>query len=336
MAENASKRLHESSLGHVMVGLFVLVVSVGFGWLLIELRSGPERYALVAEFEILGNISEATKVKLRGYTVGRVDGIQFRPNPKPGEPYFLVEIGVEKGVPVPQGTVAEIRGSGLVGEAFIELVTPDETHTGMLSPGSHLKGQADEGMKTLIARLTDAAGKLGGAGTALRDADFGEKLVSLNRDVSRIADQLTVVSSSADTLLRTSRDMVVGVQPALQQSLENLDKSLRHLSTLMSRADTLMAKSDEDIAQTASALRHVAQHLDQVLARVDTITASRQEQIDSTLDNLHQTSESIRTLSARPLRVFTGTEPRQPTRDAFDVITGNTVVQDSLEGADEP
>ncbi|MBT3344350.1 MAG: MCE family protein, partial [Gemmatimonadetes bacterium] len=176
MPDPGEKRLHESSLGHVLVGLFVVVVCIGFGWLLIELRSGPERYSLIAEFDALGNISESTQVKLRGYTVGQVDGIEFQPIPKAGEAYFLVEMGVTKGVPVLQGTTAEIRGSGLVGEAFIELVPPETPTDIPLPPGSHLQGQSDAGMKTLIARLTEAATKLGGAGASLRDAGIGDRL----------------------------------------------------------------------------------------------------------------------------------------------------------------
>ncbi len=323
MGELGTKRLHESSLGHTLVGLFVLVVCVGFGWLLVELRSGPERYPLIAEFETLGNISEATKVKLRGFTVGRVDGIEFRPAPAPGEPYFLVELGVEKTVPIPQGTIAEIRGSGLVGEAYIELVTPDGPSTAPLPAGSHLTGQSDEGMKTLIARLTEAATKLGGAGTALRDADFGEKFATLNRDVSRIADQLVVVSGSADTLLRASHAMVSSLQPALKQSLENLDQSLSHVAVLLSRADTLMEDSDDDIGKAMHSLQQVAEHLDHVLGRIDSLTADKQGQIDSTLTNLHESSESLRALSARPLRVFTGTGRATQRRDEFDILTGS-------------
>lgn len=334
MADGGTRRLHESSLGQVLVGLFVLIVCVGFGWLLIELRSGPERYALIAEFDTMGNISEATQVKLRGFTVGRVDGIEFVPDPEPGEPYFLVEIGVEKGVPVPQGTVAEIRGSGLVGEAYIELLTPAEPATAVLAPGSPLRGQSDASMKTLIASLTEAATKLGGAGTALRDAQFGDKLARLNEDVSRLVDQMSVVSGSANTLLRASHTLVTQLQPTLQHSLESLDQSLAHVTLLLSRSDTLLADSDDDVRKTLRALLQVAEHLDHVLGRIDTLTASKQGQIDSTLSNLHETSESIRALSARPLRAFTGTGEGQAPRDEFEVITGFASDPDTLTTAE--
>ncbi|MBT4612626.1 MAG: MCE family protein [Gemmatimonadetes bacterium] len=334
MADGGTRRLHESSLGQVLVGLFVLIVCGGFGWLLIELRSGPERYALIAEFDTMGNISEATKVKLRGFTVGRVDGIQFAPDPDPGEPYFLVEIGVEKGVPVPQGTIAEIRGSGLVGEAYVELLAPAEPTTGALAPGSHLTGRSDASMKTLITSLTEAATKLGGAGAALRDAQFGDKMARLNDDVSRLVDQMTLVSGSADTLLRASHTLVTQLQPTLQHSLDGLDQSLAHVTLLLSRSDTLLAESDDDIRKTLRALLQVAEHLDHVLGRIDTLTASKQGQIDSTLSNLHETSESIRALSARPLRVFSGTGEGQVLRDEFDVLTGSANDADTLTTAE--
>ena len=86
MAEER-KFLHESSTGQLLVGVFVAVATVGFVWLLMSLRQGPETYRLVAEFDALGSsISEATVVKLRGFPVGKVDGVDFRPSPAPGEP----------------------------------------------------------------------------------------------------------------------------------------------------------------------------------------------------------------------------------------------------------
>ena len=121
MAESVARRPQESPTVQIGVGLFVSVAVIGFIWLLISLRLGPDRYPLVAEFHTLGGITEATKVKLRGFTVGQVTSIEFRPMPMEGEAYFLVTLGIETAYPVPTGVFAEIRGSGLVGEAYVHL-----------------------------------------------------------------------------------------------------------------------------------------------------------------------------------------------------------------------
>ena len=82
--------LHERPSGHVMVGLFVVIAAFIFTWLLVFKEEKVERYELIAEFNAISNISEATKVKLRGFTIGQVQSVEFRPRPPAGESYFLV------------------------------------------------------------------------------------------------------------------------------------------------------------------------------------------------------------------------------------------------------
>ena len=115
------KLLHERASGHALVGLFVLLAIFFFAWLLFSQQDQVARYRIVAEFNTINNLSEATQVKLRGFTIGQVENVEFAPQPATGEPYFQVELGIEKRYPVPTGTIAEIRSSGLVGDTFIHL-----------------------------------------------------------------------------------------------------------------------------------------------------------------------------------------------------------------------
>ncbi|MFC1525260.1 MlaD family protein [Candidatus Latescibacterota bacterium] len=297
--------LHESGAGRLLVGIFVLIAAIGFGWLLVDQRQGPARYALYAEFDTLGNINEATQVKLRGFTIGKVDGIAFRPVPPAGEPHFLVRLGIVEAYPVPPGTVAQIQGSGLVGEAFVDLDVT-EAVAGELTPGSHIQGRADEGMKNLMEKLRDAAEKLGRAGKGLGDADLGGKLGELNHSVTRVADDLERVSSNADSLLVTSRHLVQGVEPAIQHTLVQLDQSMARLSLTLSRTDTLVAATSEDVRNSVRALRLVIERLDQVLQRIDTLVLDKQAQLDETITNLHATSAAMRELGEHPWKLITG------------------------------
>ena len=66
----------------MLVGIFVLVAVLGFAWLLVSQGQGPAKYNIVAEFDVMGNIDEATKVKLRGFTIGQVVSIDYRPQSK--------------------------------------------------------------------------------------------------------------------------------------------------------------------------------------------------------------------------------------------------------------
>lgn len=301
----ATRRPSESTTLQIGVGLFVSVALAGFLWLLIGLRLGPDRYPLIAEFDTIVGVNEATKVKLRGFTVGQVEGIEFRPMPPAGEPHFRITLGIESNYPVPSGVIAEIRGSGLVGESHIHLDAVD-AHGGPLAPGSRIEGRSDESMKTLIKKLREAAGKLSGAGGAITDADLGTRLLDLTAAVDRVADDLGNVSRSADSLLLAGRHTVVGLEPGIERSLAGLEQTMSRLATTMARTDTLVVETSRDVQQTVRSLRLVAERLDAVLSRVDSMALGRQVQLEETVDNLHATSSAVRELSENPWKLIIG------------------------------
>ena len=299
------KLVYETTTGHILVGIFVLVAAAGFGWLLISQRLGPEKYDLIAEFDVLGSINEATKVKLRGFTIGQVKRIDFRHQPPEGEAYFLVVLGIEKRYSVPEGVVAEIRSSGLVGESYIDL-NVSAAGVRPLSPGSHVEGRSDPGIKGLVGKIAEAARKLGDAGEGIKKADLGGKLRRLTLDVSRIADDLGRVSASAGSLLTASHEMMEGMTPAIERTLDGLDRNMQKLSQILSRADTLVAVTGEDVQRSLHSLRLMVERLESVLVRVDTLVQVKESQIDETLTNLHAASAAVRELTEHPWKLITG------------------------------
>lgn len=305
MAESVARRPQESPTVQIGVGLFVSVAVIGFIWLLISLRLGPDRYPLVAEFHTLGGITEATKVKLRGFTVGQVTSIEFRPMPAEGEAYFLVTLGIETAYPVPTGAFAEIRGSGLVGEAYVHLDVT-EADGAPLPAGARIRGQSDETMKTLMTKIREAAQKLGGAGKALRDAKFGDRLSDLTTTVAQIAADLGSVLRNADKLLITGRHVIVGLEPGLLHSVESIDRTMARLEVTMARTDTLVATTSQDVQGSVLALRQTLEHLDAMLVRVDSLVVGKQAQLDGTVDNVHATSAAVREIAENPWKLVIG------------------------------
>ncbi len=305
MAESVVRRPQESPTVQIGVGLFVSVAVAGFIWLLISLRLGPERYPLVAEFDTLGGISEATKVKLRGFVVGQVEAIEFRPLAGEGEAHFLVTLGIEKIYPVPTGVFAEIRGSGLVGEAHVHLdVTAGDGPP--LPPGAHIRGQSDETMKTLMVKIREAAQKLGGAGKALHDAELGDRLSDLTGSIARIAEDLGTVSRSADSLLLAGRHVVVDMEPGVARSVQSLERNMSRLALTMARTDTLVAATSQDVQGSVRALRQVVERVDLLLVRVDSLVVGKQAQLNETVDNVHATSAAVRELTENPWKLVIG------------------------------
>ena len=312
---NEKKLLYERSAGHTLVGIFVILAMVVFGWLLVGPGDRAESYRIVAEFNTLNNVNEATKVKLRGFTIGQVEKIEFRPQPPAGGAYFLVELGIEKHYPVPEGTIAEIRSSGLVGDAFINL---DVSTAGAaaLPPGRRIKSREEPGMKQLITTVTEMAHKLGGAGESIRRADLGYKIGRVGDNMHRVATTLAQLAGNADSLLLTTRQMVARMEADVGPVMAGVDRSLFKLEQTLSRTDTLVANTSQDVQSSVRALRLAVERLDKVLQRVDTLVQYKETEIDETLTNLHQASAAVREISEHPWKIITGQGKKEEKEEA--------------------
>ncbi len=299
------KLLHDRRSGHALVGLFVLGAIGLFIWLLLFQKEERAHYKLEAEFNAISNLSEATQIKLRGFAIGQVESVQFRPNPSDGQAYFLVSMNIEEAYQVPAGAIAEIRSSGLVGDTFINL---DVSQAGQepLAPGSSMQGRDEVGVKELVSSITEMAHKLGGAGESIRRADLGYRLGRLGDSMHRVAGSLELVAHSTDSLLLTSRLLVDRTGPRAESALVQLQENLQQMNRAMRQTDTLVAGSRDDVHKSLKALRQAVERLDAVLGRVDTMVAQKEGQIDSTLGNLHSASESVRDLTAHPWKLLTG------------------------------
>ena len=303
------KLLHERRSGYAAVGAFVVGAVLFFVWLLLLQRDDTPKYDLSVEFNSINNISEATLVKLRGFPIGKVKSVEFRPQPPSGEAHFIISIEVEKEYPVPEGVIAEIRSSGLVGETFIDL-NVSQAGKKALSPGSRIRGRDDIGVKELVENIKVMAHKLGGAGESIRQADLGYRLGRLGDGIHRVAGGMERVSASTDSLLLASRVMVQQTTPQTEALLSEMRVSIERMSGVMSQADTLVRGSRQDVQGALLALRESVEKLNGVLGKVDSMVTRKEAQIDSTLDNIHSVSESVREISQHPWKIITGSSKK--------------------------
>ncbi len=297
--------LHDSRTGYALVGLFVVGALAFFSWLLLLQRDDKPKYVLVVEFNAINNLSEATQVKLRGFPIGKVRSVDFRPQPERGEAHFLVSLEIEKKYPVPEGVIAEIRSSGLVGDTFIHLDV-SQAGSGALEPGSRIRGRDDIGMKELVESVKEMAHKLGGAGESIRQADLGYRLGRLGDSMHRVAGGVEQVAGSADSLMVASRALIQQTTPQTEALLDKLQDNMASMNQVLGQTDTLVRASREDVRVSLGQLRGAIEKLNGVLGRVDSMMTKKEGQIDSTLTNLHSASESMREISARPWKVITG------------------------------
>lgn len=299
------KMLHDRRSGHALVGLFVVGATAFFIWLLVFQEEERAHYKLEAEFNAISNLSEGTQIKLRGFPIGQVESVQFRPNPGEEQAYFLVSMQIEEAYQVPTGSIAEIRRSGLVGDTFINLDV-SQANQEPLAAGSRLLGRDEVGVKELVASITEMAHKLGGAGESIRRADLGYRLGRLGDSMHRVAGSLDLVAHSADSLLVTSRLLVDRTGPKAESALVQLQENLEQMNRTMRQTDTLVAGSRDDVHHSLKALRQSVEKLNVVLGRIDSMVVQKEGRIDTTLGNLQSASESVREIAAHPWKLLTG------------------------------
>lgn len=97
----------------VLAGLALLAyLSISIGGLTLV----PEkRYRVSARFSNVGDLQPGAPVKLAGVTVGKVESIRL------ADYFGLVELAIDRAVPLPRDTIASVATAGLLGDAYVSL-----------------------------------------------------------------------------------------------------------------------------------------------------------------------------------------------------------------------
>jgi phospholipid/cholesterol/gamma-HCH transport system substrate-binding protein len=117
----------ESRINYTLVGLFVVILSVGMISFVYWLGKYGGRqkydYYLVHMSESVAGLSTDSSVRYRGVEVGTVDRIGL--NPKNSEEVELL-LKIKRGTPIKVDTVATLKSFGLTGLDFVELKGSDK------------------------------------------------------------------------------------------------------------------------------------------------------------------------------------------------------------------
>jgi phospholipid/cholesterol/gamma-HCH transport system substrate-binding protein len=182
----------------VKIGLLI-VVSVALLFFGVNYLKGvnifnPSNNFKIA-FERIDGLATANAVTARGYKVGQVHSISYDFSKTPS---FTVEITIDDGLQLPQGTQIELYDSDIMGTKALEIKFPETPSCAFYKPGDVVPG-------------TVAVGMLGKAAEMLPSVDG--------------------IMLQVDSLLTEIRVLVNDT--ALQQSLVSLQNSMASLETTM-------------------------------------------------------------------------------------------------------
>jgi phospholipid/cholesterol/gamma-HCH transport system substrate-binding protein len=237
----------------------VLVIAGGlalFAFLLLWLsRRSPlftPTYRLFVTFESVSGLDAQSKVLMRGYPIGLVQGITFEPEG------IVVAVDIEKKYRIPSGSALDIENFNLLGDGVIN-ITPARS-TEYLAPGARLHGENLDFMAEVRAALRDFRRTRG-------EFDWGK----LDRTLNLADEAFTKLSRELSQLdlARVRADMNSALQ-ATQEIRDDIKQSSERIGALSDDGRTVLAK----FGRTLEAADRTQAALDRYLDKLASQTAA--------------------------------------------------------------
>lgn len=304
----------ETRASHLVVGLFVLVLSIGatiFGVWLAQ-RNVDRTFA---EYEIVfpGSVfglQQGSQVVFRGVPVGRVTSIRIDPA---DSDQVLVEIEVDQATPVAIDTYAVLVPQGVTGLLVVELRGGDRSappRTAERGSPPQIAGrvsaieQVFASTPEILARAVVIMERIG---TALSDENIG-RLTSTLTSLEQVAATIAARSTEIDDILAAGGGLATEARSAVGGLVDLIDRAEQLTAALEAEVEGIGSKGDQaltEIEDAARAARNLAWRADRLLA---TSEEPLQDFSDGGLYEMSEMIREIRVLVAAMSRIATDFE----------------------------
>ncbi|MCD8202061.1 MAG: MlaD family protein [Prevotella sp.] len=200
-------------------------------------------------FKDISGLAASSPIYADGYKVGVVNDIQFNyDNPE----YITVEAGIDKQLRIPKGSSAEIV-SDMLGNVRVNLVLANG-EVEQLKPGDVIDGAVQGGalgkISDMMPYVESMLPKLDSILYSLNQLLADPALAQSLHNVQTITNDLTVTTSSLNTMLAVLNKDVPGMMDKANGVLDNANTLTANLSTI-DVAGTV-AKADATLANVAA------------------------------------------------------------------------------------
>jgi phospholipid/cholesterol/gamma-HCH transport system substrate-binding protein len=219
--------------------------------------------------DAVGGLEPSAQVKYQGLRVGRVETLRIAED----DPTAIeVEISLEGGTPLYEGTTAVLDMSGITGLKTINL-TPGDPRKPKIAPGSMVPAG-----QSLIDKITGSAEQI-----ALKVELVANQAARWTSDDNRLR-----IEASLDSLVRLTNNadkLVADIHDPLIAALTEFEKTGASVRAFTSEGTLLMRASKDEIQLTLVAARGAIQQAEKLIKAADaeqvrtTITAARSAMI---------------------------------------------------------
>lgn len=296
------------------VGAVTLIGFLLLGYMIVHLGGftlrGGRDYPVTATFSHVSGLKNGNPVRYAGVDIGRVNMVEVIPEG------VKVTLLIQEGAQIPAGSRFMIGSDGLMGEKFINIIPPQPgqptSNKGFLEPGASVRGEAPQGLDTMIVNADKVLTDLHKLVLSLNDILGDEKVKASLKDTALQAKDIT---ANLNRLSASLARMAETNEQDVQVMVSNLAGMAASLRDTASRVDKLVANVDNN-GQTASDLRATIANIKATSQRVEKMAASLEgvvtdpetsRNIKETLKNAREASEKANKMLSKVSDIKTET-----------------------------
>ena len=111
----------ENSRVEIVVGIFLVLGFLAFGWLAMQLGevpwlSGTRTYIVYADFDNISGVKPGAEVQIAGVTVGSVTGLTLSEYDQ-----ARATLELNRDIKLPKDSIASVKSQGIIGDKLIQI-----------------------------------------------------------------------------------------------------------------------------------------------------------------------------------------------------------------------
>ena len=266
---------------YIAVGAFVLsMLAVLIVWIAVLLGSATSTDSYYILWNNVMGLKPGTQILFEGYQIGLIENIGKDQGAHTGGKNYRVDIEVEQGWPIPEGSFAETASPTVLAALIVNIQAGDSTT--LLSPGSELTGkeQGDlfaaagdamssvtdilEFVKPMLQEVTSSVSSVLNDENA---AQISSLLETLNVRISEILSaqntaNIESILANLNQVTEEVSDLTIGMQGTKRE----IDRALAAVTTLMDESGGDIGHALGDLH---SSLETVSRHIDSIVSNLD-------------------------------------------------------------------
>ncbi|MFP8880266.1 MAG: MlaD family protein [Myxococcota bacterium] len=261
--------MKDANRNYIAVGAFVLsMLAVLIVWIAVLSGSAKSTDSYYILWNNVMGLRPGTQVLFEGYQVGLIDSIEKAEGEYTGGKHYRVDIKVEKGWPIPDGSVAETASATPLSALVVNVRAGDATT--LLEPGSELQGYEERGLMAAASEaMSSVSDIIKFVEPALEEITASLRSVLNDQNAAQITDLLATLNTRISEILSA-------------RNAANIESILSNLNRV-----------SKDVSDLTISLKATRGEIDGVLATVITMMDERDGDIGHALGDLHASLETV-------------------------------------------